>query len=106
MSRELRRIVLLLAVVVGGGLSGCKADKEQCESQTACSQSVQTCCSADSCKYVVAGRTFNCSGTNCDSAATQAVNAACGRGASPEERLSLIRNANVLAAQAAGETRP
>ena len=106
MSRDLQRIVLLVAVLVGGGLSGCGAVKDQCTSQTACSQSIQTCCSASACHYVVAGRTFNCNGTNCDSAATQAVNAACGNGASSRERLALIHDANVLAAQAAGERQP
>jgi hypothetical protein len=108
MSRNLGRVVLLAAVAaVLGGLGGCAKEKESCNASTTCSQSVQTCCTSSACHYTVAGRTFNCNGTNCDSAAVQAVNAACGRGADPggAATQSLLREA-ALAAQAASQVDP
>ena len=106
MSRNLKRVVLFVIAVAGAGLTGCAATADKCDSTTACSQSVQTCCSASACHYVVAGRTFNCAGTNCDSAAREAVSFACSRSSASEEQVSLVRQAQALAAEAAARTRP
>jgi len=106
MSRNLKRVVLFVIAVAGAGLTGCDATGDQCDSTTACSQSVQTCCSASACHYAVAGRTFNCAGTNCDAAARQAVSFACSRSSASEEQVSLVRQAQARAAEAAARTRP
>jgi hypothetical protein len=111
MSRNLMRAVLLGAiVVVAGGLSGCTpAEEESCNTMTTCSQSVQTCCSTDQCYYSLNGRRFNRNGTNCDSAASQLVAAACGRGADPASAAAATRSLlgeAALAAQSACRPTP
>jgi hypothetical protein len=105
MSRDLVKVLLAGAIVVVAG-AACTAEKESCNSSTTCSQSVQTCCTSTQCKYVVAGRTFNCNGTNCDSAAVQAVNAACGRGFDPAAEATSLRGEAALAVQSACRVAP
>ena len=80
--RDLKRMGVLLVMLSVGGLIGC-GEEEECDNGTpACNTSIVTCCSTTQCHYEVKGRTFNCIGlSNCDSAATQAVNAACGAAA-------------------------
>jgi hypothetical protein len=90
MSQSVRRGMLLFSLAVAVGVwSGCAA-QESCQSDTTCGQSVQTCCTDSSCYYTVRGQRFNCSGTNCNSAASQAVRAACGRKAEPDAVAPLL----------------
>src|SRR5687768_6259711 len=92
MSRDLKRLGLLVVFLLVGGLIGCSED-EECADTAACGTNIETCCTSSQCHYTVNGRKFNCNGTNCDSAAVQAVNAACGANAPDAQARALIKAA-------------
>ena len=94
MSRDLKRIGLLFVFVLSiGGLAGCGGEDEECLDDAVCGTNIETCCTSSECHYTVEGRRYNCNGTNCDSAAVQAVNAACGANPSDAQARALIKAA-------------
>jgi hypothetical protein len=110
MSLTLRRITLVLgAIALLGILPACtEEDPESCDStRLSCGASVQTCCTATSCAYTFNGTRYPCSGTNCNSAASQVARAACGSVPNPSaatgDAASLL-GVSRLAAEAACTT--
>ncbi len=73
----MRTLYFLLALALGAPfvlMAACGDPTEQCSGYAfiSCgSRSVQACCTSTQCRYVVSdGTVFECSGTNCNAAAT------------------------------------
>ncbi len=68
-----------LLVILATGCKKSSIVKATCQSESQCGGTYQACCTLTSCYYTFNGKTYNCDGTNCGTAATQLVSAMCGK---------------------------